>query len=213
MHIAIDSSHKLTYTGVISASSTEMYNLFQKIERMFNENGVAGKYHWSQLSNKTRNKLKRPLLKAISESRVNFNVLNHTKPRTITKKDWFMFYLPTQIAQRLEHGLAGREGAVDLVVDNDYNIGEGGAGTDYFIERVLRQLGVRLTGKEHTVRREKGILKMTIKQANGNILSFYASVAEKESKEKNMVDIYLGLYISDPKAFEKMKNVYFKELK
>jgi len=212
MRVAIDSSNKLTYTGIMSGSFTATEELFQNFERIFKENGVAGKFHWSQLSSKMKNKLKVPLAKALSESKMNFNVIYHRKPAKVTKKEWFMFYLPTQIAQRLEHWLSGRGGNVELIVDDDYTVIKGGTGTVYFIERLLRQLSVRLTGKEATVRREDK-MKMTVKQANGNILSFHASVAGKSSRGIGLVDVYLGLYIFEPRLFREMKNVYYKSLK
>ena len=98
MYVAIDSSHQLTYTGALSGSHPAVYELLQEFERVFRENGVAGKYHWSKLSLKAKSKLKRPLIKALSESKVNLNILHHRKPAATTKKEWFMYYLPTKIA-------------------------------------------------------------------------------------------------------------------
>jgi len=213
MYIIIDSSHQLRYTGMISGSYRSIKGLYKKFEKIFIENNVAYKYHWSKLSKKTKNKLKKPLIKALQESpKVNLNILDHRKPAKITKKDWYLYYLPAQLAQRLEHWLGGSKGSIELIVDNDYNVTKGNSGTYHFIEALLRQTSLRLTGKEITIRKE-GKIKATIKQVNGNILTFYASVAEKNSREIGLTDIYLGLYISEKRRFDNFKNIYYKKIK
>ncbi|MFP3949499.1 MAG: hypothetical protein ACLFUZ_00185 [Candidatus Micrarchaeia archaeon] len=213
MYIAIDSSNQLLYTGIISGREKDIDALYKEFEQIFSKNNVAGKYHWSKLSKKTRDKLKKPLIQALKNtSRVNLNIVQHRKPQKSEKKDWYVYYLPAKIAQRLERWLEKTRGHVDIIVDNDYNVVRGGDGTKNFIESLLRQLGVRLTGKEVTVRRERGILKATIKHANGRILNIFGSVANKGTKGLHLVDVYLGLYLSDKKAFEKLKNVYFLEI-
>lgn len=213
MYIAIDSSNQLLYTGIISGMEKDIDVLYGEFEKAFSKNSVAGKYHWSKLSRKTRDKLKKPLIQALKNaSKVTLNIVQHRKPQKSGKKDWYVYRLPAKIAQRLERRLEKTGGHVDIIVDDDYNVVRGGDGTKNFIESLLRQLGVRLTGKEVTVRKESGVLKATIKHASGQILNIFGSVANKGTKGLHLVDVYLGLYLSDKKTFEELKNVYFLEV-
>lgn len=213
MYIAIDSSNQLLYTGVISGMEKDIDALYGNFEKAFSNNNVAGKYHWRKLSRKTRERLKGPLIRALEGTpRVNVNILRHRKPQKSGKKDWYVYYLPAKIAQRLERWLEKARGHADILVDNDYNVVRGGEGTRNFIESLLRQLGVRLTGKDVTVRKEKGILKATVKNANGRILNIFGSVANRGTKGVHLADVYLGLYLYDKEAFGKLRNVHFLEI-
>jgi len=208
MFIVIDSSHNLQYTGIISGNYANVITLIDDFEKVFSQNNVAHKYHWSKLSQKTRQKLRSPLAASFAKApKVNLNILHHAKPKGITDKEWYLNHLPARIAQRLERWLVGKGGSIELIVDDDYNVIRGGSGTKHFIEALLRQISVRLTNKQAVIRYEEKI-KATIKQANGNVLTFYASIADKGSKQVGLVDVYLGLYLSDKKLFEGLGNVY-----
>lgn len=211
MYIIIDSSNQLLYTGIVSGGTNETLALYDGFERIFKDNGVSHKFHWSKLSWAMRNKIKKPLANLLEATpRVNLNVLQHRKPRGVEDKDWYLNHIPARIAQRLERWLCGRAGSVELIVDDDYNVIRGGSGTTHFIETLIRQISIRLTNKEVTIRKEDKI-KATIKQANGNILTIYASVGAKDSKWIGLVDVYLGAYIADDTLFSNLKNVYYSD--
>lgn len=209
MYIIIDSSHQLLYSAILSGNYSNIDKLHEEFEVIFRKNGVAHKYHWSKLTRNTKNKMKPALLEALKQAeKVNLNIIQHRKPKEVGRKEWFVNFLPTRIAQRLERWLIGKGGSMELIVDDDYNVVRGGRGTTHFIESLLRQTSLRLTNKEATIRKEEK-LKMTLKQANGNTLDIYAYVASKNSKWVGLVDVYLGLYLSDKNLFSDMKNVYF----
>jgi hypothetical protein len=213
VYIIIDSSQQLVYTGILTGHYSNLDALYDDFEKLFSDNNVAYKYHWSKLSRKIRNNMKNDLVKLFRKSsKINFNILHHRKPNNISRKDWFLHHLPARIAQRLERWLESKGGSVELIVDNDYNVSKGGRGTNHFIESLIRQLSWRLTNKEVTIRNEEKI-KATIKQSNGNTLNIYASVAPKNSKWVGMTDVYLGLYVSDKKLFNGLKNVYLHKIK
>lgn len=213
MYIIIDSSHQLLYSAILSGNYGNIDSLYDEFEAIFRKNNVAHKYHWSKLTRNTRNKMKNPLLEALKKTqKVNLNIIQHRKPQGVERKEWFVNFLPTRIAQRLERWLLGKGGSIELIVDDDYNVVSGGRGTTHFIESLMRQISLRLTNKEATVRKEEK-LKMTIRQVNGNTINIYASVAPKNSKWVGLADIYLGLYLSDKTLFDGMSNIYFVDLK
>jgi len=213
MYVIIDSSTQLVYTGVISGYPSDVDALYDDFERIFRENNVAHKFHWSKLSRKTRSKMKKPLIKALKKAKkVKFNVFQHRKPNNIEKKEWYLRRIPTKVAQRLEGWLEGKGGKIELIVDDDYNVVKGGQGTKNFIEALIRQTSWRLINKDVKIRKEEKI-KATIKQTNGNILSIHASVANKESKWIGITDVYLGIYASEKDLFQDLKNVYQIKIK
>lgn len=213
MCIIIDSSHQLSYTGILSGSYSNLDSLYDDFEKIFHENGVAYKYHWRKLSRNKKNLIKKPLTQSLKNTpKVNLNIIQHRKPDGVSRKEWFLHYLPTRIAQRLERWLEGKGGTIELIVDDDYTVVKGGHGTKYFIESLLRQISWRLTNKQVTIRNEDK-MKATIKQANGNVLTIYASIAGKNSKWIGMVDVYLGLYIFEKNLFDGLDNLYLLKVK
>ena len=138
MYIIIDSSHQLLYTGIVSGSYSNIDSLYDEFEKIFHENNVAHKYHWRKLSRKIKNKMKKPLVKSLENApKVNLNILQHRKPNGVSRKEWYLHFLPTRIAQRLERWLEGKGGTVELIVDDDYTVVKGGQGTNHFIESLL----------------------------------------------------------------------------
>ena len=210
--IIIDSSHQLRYTGTFSGRKQELETLFAKMEKIFRENNVANKYHYSKLSRKTREKVRGPLIRALEEAQgAQLNIFAHRKPKDIERKEWFIRNLPARIAQRVEGWLVGKRGEVEIVIDDDYNVIKGGRGTEQFARTLLRQISVRLTSKEATLRAEDAI-RMTIGQPNGEKMTVSASISIRGSLWIGLIDIYLGAYIDQPKLFSHLKNVHYHEL-
>ena len=210
--IAIDSSQQLTYTASLSGNMNAIRLLSQKIGYELSKNRVAGKWHWSKLSRKTREKLKKPLAGLLeSSSSVHLNIIEHKKPANVARKDWFIYTVPSRLAQKLEPWLQGKGGELVLVVDDDYTVIKGGDGTRHFIEQLIRQFAIRLTGKETKLRDGSEILA-TIKQPNGKILDFRARVAEKDSGWIGVADLYLGIFASSPELLSKLENVHISKI-
>ena len=151
--IAIDSSQQLSFTASLSGNMYSVRLLSQKIEHILSKNNVAGKWHWSKLSRKTKEKLKVPLAGLLEEfPGIHINILEHKKPAKVERKEWFIYTVPARLAQKLEPWLQGKYGEIILLVDDDYAVVKGGRGTSHFIEQLIRQFAIRLTGKETSLR-------------------------------------------------------------
>ena len=210
--IAIDSSQQLTYTASLSSNMHNIKLLSQRIEHILSKNNVAGKWHWSKLSRKTREKLKKPLADLLEEfPSVHINILEHKRPANVERKGWFIYTVPARLAQKLEPWLQGKYGELVLLVDDDYAVVKGGRETRHFIEQLVRQFAIRLTGKETSLR-DGAEIWATIKQPNGKILNFRAGIAEKDSEWIGIIDLYLGIYDSSPELLLELGNVHASKI-
>ena len=209
MKVVIDSSHKLLFTGVLSGHTQDMDEFCDKFQNICKENGISHRYHWNELARKKRDLLKKPMLAALQEARgIRLNIIQHRKPANVDRKGWYLYHVPAMIAQRMESWLRNKNGELEILVDNDYNVMRGGFGTGHFIETLARQIAIRLTGRETTVRKN-GHFRAEIKQPNGGNLLIFASVAQKDSKWVGLVDAYLGLYVYDGTILNGLDNVYY----
>lgn len=210
--IIIDSSHQLLYTGILTGRKSQVKSLVERMSSELDRNNLRGKWHWSKLSRKSREALKKPLSQLLSEyPYLHLNVLQHRKPEKVDSKSWYIHSLPARIAQKLEPWLQRSEGEVTLLVDNDYSVTSGGEGTRHFIESLIRQMANRLTGKETSIRGTRE-LSATIKQPGGRLINIYATVAEKDSELIGVLDVLLGIYLYEPQLFSGMKNAHYMKI-
>lgn len=208
MYIIIDSSHGLLYTGIVSGRRDAIFNFCHNFEKDYRKEGLNTSNHWKDQTKKEKAILKSLLPDLLNKSpNVHLNVLQHRKPGGVPGKKFYFQHLPGRIVQRLENGLLHSNEPVELIVDDDYRITNNPEGTKRFVENILMQASHRITGEIATIRREEK-MKMTIKKPDGNLLNFYASVAEKENNFVKVVDAYLGLYLLERNAFKDMKNAH-----
>jgi len=213
MHaIVIDTSHQLLFTASMTGRAGQINSFCERASLILRNNNVGGKWHWSKLTRKTRDLIKKPFAALLENyPGVHFNVLQHRKPEKVDSKTWFIHTVPSRLAQKLEPWLQKKDGDITLIVDNDYNVLKGGNGTRHFIESLIRQFAIRLTGKETSIRGDRE-MAATIKQPNGKILNFYAKVAEKGDVMVGLVDIYLGIHISEQALLSSFANVHFSKI-
>lgn len=210
--IIIDSSHQLLYTGILTGRKSQVRSLVARMEGILDGNGLRGKWHWSKLSRKSREALKKPLAQLLNEyPYLHLNILQHRKPEKMDAKTWYIFNVPARIAQKLEPWLQHADGEITLLVDDDYSVMKGGNGTRHFIEQLIRQFANRLSGKETSIRGERE-LSASIKQPSGRAASIYATVAEKNSELVGILDLLLGVYLYEPQLFFGMKNVHYAKI-
>ncbi len=213
LQVIIDTSHQLQYVGMISGRKADIDALFAEFSSIFLENGLPGRFHWNKLSVLSRNNLKNQLASALQRhTSVKLNIFKGFRPLGESRKDWFIYGVASRVASRLEGWLLDKKGEAAILIDDDFNVIKGGFGTKRFAEALLRQLSVRLTGKESTLRESGGILSASFKLPSGNLLSLSASIAAKNSELVGLADIYLGLFILSQNAFAGHKNVFLHKI-
>ncbi len=213
LQVIIDTSHQLQYVGMISGRKADVDSLFEDFSSIFLENGLPGRFHWNKLSVLSKNNLKNQLASALQRhNSVKLNIFKGIRPLGESRKDWFIYGFASRVASKLESWLLDKKGEAAIIIDDDFNVIKGGTGTKRFAEVLLRQLSVRLTGKESTLRDSGGILDASIKLPSGKLLSLSASIAAKNSELVGLADIYLGLFIFNPNAFTDHKNVFLHKI-
>ena len=211
MYVAIDSSHGLLYTGILSGSELKMGKLYSEMERIFTSKGVPHNFHWNKLTKKERALVKNLLSSAFMESGLHFTIIEHRKPANIEKKKYYLVHVPNRVSYVLEGWLKGKEGNVDIDVDDDYTISNVQKGTEKFIEAIIQQTCTRLIGTPVKIRKDSKI-KATIMQMNGNQLSFYGQIATQECEGIRLVDILIGCYLDGALKRTKNSNVFYSKL-
>ncbi len=207
--IAIDSSHGLMYSGVASGKSYGFDSFYNSMIKIFSKNFVRPPFHWSKISRKVKVMARKDIIELINGSNINFNIFHHHKPKEELKKKYYLLYVPNAISHSLEHWLMNKYGSVEILVDDDYNISSVRDGTIHFIETLLSQLSMRLTGEKVAIRHENKI-KAAIRQPNGSLLNFYAGKASSSScKEIQIIDIVMGYYIENSAEFSK---IFFRKI-
>ena len=209
MRAIIDSSQQLLFTGILSGNTHDMDGFCDRFHEIYEENGLSHRYHWNELTRKKRDRVKKQMIASMADARgMRLNIIKHRKPSGMDRKGWYLFQVPAMVAQRLESWLRNKNGEVEIIVDDDYNVIRGGRGTEQFTETLMRQIALRLTGRESTVRKD-GFYRSDVRQANGRDLAILASVAQRGSKWVGLVDAYLGLYLYEHGLFRDLKNVYY----
>lgn len=209
MLIAIDSAKKMRYSGVVSGYQTEVEEFYSELKKIFKSHGIRDPLHWSKISNKNKDVCKNDIISLVNNSKINFNIFFHPKPKDVTRKEYYICHVPNSISENLEHWLRNKGGRVKIVVDNDYNFQSGK--TEDFINNFLKQITFRLVGKQVKIRKEKGF-RATIKFTNSKILDFYAIKSDiNNSKEIQLIDIILGCYLTYDKCFDE-KRIFFRKI-
>jgi len=177
--------------------------------KIFSKNFVRPPFHWSKISRKIKVMARNDMIELVNNSNLNFNIFHHHKPKDELNKKYYLLHVPNAISHSLEHWLMNKYGSVEILVDDDYNISSVKDGTIHFIETLLSQLSMRLTGEKVAIRHENKI-KATIKQPNGSLLNFYAGkVSSSSCKEIQTIDIVMGYYIESNAG---LGRIFFKEI-
>lgn len=207
--IAIDTSHKKKYSGVVSGTETNLRNHYNEFYKVFQKHGRGGILHWSKMSRKVRNRARREVIELVNNAKVNFNIFHHPLPPNTVKKNFYLRYIPNVISSVFEPWLRNRSALVEIKVDDDFFVGGIKEGTRHFVENFLLRLTDRLYGGYITIRRDDKF-RATIKYPNGNIMQFVAyPTRAPESREIQLVDVVLGYFIEDRNGFEK---IYFRKI-
>ncbi len=177
--------------------------------RAFSKSFVRPPFHWSKISRKVKVMARKEIVELANNSGLNFNIFHHHRPKEELKKKYYLLYVPNAISHSLEHWLMNKYSSVEMLVDDDYNVSSVKDGTLHFIETLLSQLSLRLTGEKVAIRHENKI-KATIKQPNGSLLNFYAGKASSSSsKEIQIIDVMMGYYIEDKTGFDR---IFFRRI-
>ncbi|MBI3190120.1 hypothetical protein HYZ41_00290 [archaeon] len=216
--IAIDSAKQLKFSGVISGSYKEIFEFYADMEKIFVKRGIRSPFHYHKLTNKQKGLCRNDIVSLVNNSlKIKINIFQHRIPQRYSHKDYYLFHIPNCISEDLESWIKSQKKDCDIEVkvNEDYNIRHQKHGTNIFIENLIRQIGLRATGKVIAVlknTREDQKMRATIKLLNGCIIDFYASKTQiNESKEIQSVDIVLGYYIDNKYDFDP-KRIHFREI-
>lgn len=195
MYVAIDTSHQMRMTGMISSRYFVFTGFYTKMEKIFRDNYVNPPFHWSKISRKVKGKTIDEIVNLINQSDIKINILTHKKPLNISKKDYFHTRLPKILAEHLEPWLKFKGGHLCIDVDDDYTINKFNT-TINFLESFITQIGFRLVGKHLKIIKKGDYSKgATLKQDNGEILEIIGKVARAtESIGVQAIDIIMGIY-------------------
>ncbi len=206
MFIAIDTAKGLRYTGVVSGSSMQLYEFYKAMGKILMKAGTHSPYHWHNISRKVRGKARKGFNNLVNDFKLNFNVFEHERRPKCERKEFFLKKVPYIISEHYEPWLKFKRGNVQIIVDNDYNIKNLPNGTEHFIKNLMMQLSLKLINKEATIRHEGRVYKMTIKKPNGFILDLYGRTSSiKESKEIQVIDMFLGYCLEKQSRFYRKK--------
>jgi hypothetical protein len=215
--IAIDSGRQLKYTGTLSGNYKEVLDFYSELEKIFITRGIKPPFHYSKLTRKQKILFRSRVIKIINNSNMKINVFFHKIPRGYSHKDYYLVHIPNCISENLESWIKSqrKDCDIELIVNEDYNIRNQKNGTNIFIENLIRQIGLRVTGKVVAIfdktRQDKKI-RATLKLLNGSIIDFYASKAQtRDSKEVQLIDIILGYYCDENKDFSRDR-IHFRSI-
>jgi len=194
MYIAIDSAENMIYTGVISGSSSDIYNVYNKFTTTFKKSGVNPPFHWRKISRKVKNSCMGEIVQAINNSRLVINIFKHERAPKMERKIVFYELLPYHISLRISPWVKELAGKMEIEVDDDYRLSKSD-NTKKFLKALIESLCFILTGTQIYSRKERNTIKATIRQKKG-ILNFYGNVVKSNnSKGVQIMDLILGYHI------------------
>ncbi len=213
MLIAIDTSHQMTYTGMLSCKRAD----FKKFKHGFDEicrKAKINNKHWSKLTNREKSILAPFFVKLVNDSPLHFTVISHCRPSNKERKAYFLEEVAPLISKLIVTWFT-KSSRITFVCDDDYNLRN--MGTKDFVEKVFKKFAELMTGGIVALRRENNAIRMTIKNSNSQIFELYGFIAHLNSSEEIwVIDNFLGCYLFNKQNGRKVswdKNkVYFKEI-
>lgn len=209
MYVAIDSSRQHRFTGTVSGHDMEISKVYDDLTRIMKSSGVNPPFHWSKISRKVKESSRREIVGLVNNSKLTFNIFQHSRPINMSRKELFLRRLPNSISQVLEIWLKNKYGQVNMEVDNDYNFSN--SGTEEFIQNLISSICFRLVGGQVKIR-GNDMVRATVKQDSGVILDFYGKVSDsKRSKGIQLIDVVMGFALEDKEQF-KQNRMYVKKI-
>ncbi len=212
MIIGIDTAQNKKYSCVIFGFETEIKRVFEEIDSVLINCGEKGEFHWKHMKLSAKNCAFRKIADILNQSQLKIMIFEHSKIANTSEKEFYLKVVPNEISLSLERLLKNKYGFVLIECDNDFSIKKcRGNGTFYFLESLLEKITFRLTGQMVKLRKEKNILKASVKLYNEKILNFNACVSDRKSSQSiQLSDISLGLWNFAKEVIS--EKVYFRKL-
>jgi hypothetical protein len=208
--IAIDTSQNKRYTGIVSGLQTDIDDIHSKISKELSKHGRTGIIHWRKLTVRIRKSARIKIYKLMNDSRLQFHIFEHKKPRNISSKEFYLDTVPSRISASFDHWLRFRVGYAIIEVDNDYTVSKVMNSSREFIKTFMSRLSNRIAGA-HVKIRDGDKLRATVKNLRGSTLNIIGDVTTaQESKGVQLADLILGYYffnkqgIKDKIKFERI---------
>lgn len=198
MIIGIDSAHKMCFTGVVSGSESDIFQLYSDIEKVMRDEGINPPFHWSSIKSSRRKSVIAALTEKIKFSKINFTVLIHKDKSSIPRMELIHEIIPKVIAESLWKWVSTINGKVIFEVNSDFDVGK--TKTKHFVHKTLSYLMSFLTTDELVKIRDKnGVFVSEFNQKHGKVLLVGYTSSSQNSKVIQIADLLLGCFIYDAK--------------
>lgn len=198
MIIGMDTAENKKYSCVVFGSNENIYNLYLQFEKEFTKVDWRPPFHWQKMALKSRKIIYENIIKQLPHSPVKFWIFDHRKPINVSKKEYYVRFIPNKISSKLEPFLSKSAGLIQIQADKDYEIKGLGGSTFIFLENLVTQLTFRLCGSPVRVFRTQNEVSAIIRTPKG-LLNFRANaVSSFNSKAVQIADTVLGMYKLNP---------------
>lgn len=212
MLIAIDTSHQMTYTGMLSCKKADFKKFKQDFDEICRKAKINNK-HWSKLTNSEKSVLTPLFVKLVNDSPIHFTIISHCRPPNKERRKYFLEEVAPLISKLIVTWF-NKSSRMIFICDDDYNLKN--METKDFIEKIFKKFAELMTRGIVAPRRENNCIRMTMKNSNNQTFELSGFVAHLNSSEEIwIIDNFLGCYLFNKQNGRKViwnkTKVYLKE--
>lgn len=211
MKAGIDSSHGMTYTGMISGHSAKINYLYGDLLKEFSKYNVKS-LHWRKIPSTTKDRLRNHVVASINNSDIKINIFKHEHIMDFPTKNVILELLPQHISLKLCPWLREIDGEFHLDINDDYN--KGSMKTETFIKNLVETINYHCTGKKIDCRpivKSNGLFlcRSTIRTRKGILEICAHKTDSKFSNSIQIMDMVLGYWVENKAYFNKSKVAFW----
>lgn len=203
--IGIDSCDNLRYSIVVAGPEDAVRGSHREIAKILGDANVK-KMHFSDIDRKILKNTSESLGRIIKDSKtVSFRVFEHKKPVLEPYKNYFLDYVPEEMANYLKSFDKYKNRLIQIDIHNDYTVKGVQNSSHVFADRLIRKLSRKMIGEGSGIKILKngkiGLRSSKMITKNKNYIKIRTRVLKHQDSEAiNLADMSLGFF----KRYRKM---------
>jgi hypothetical protein len=101
MIIGIDSGDKMNYTGIVSGSEYDVFQLYSEIEKFMKNENINPPFRWTSIKSSRRKSIKEKLQQLLNESNAKFTIIIHKNKYGMPIRELIYETIPMIISKSL----------------------------------------------------------------------------------------------------------------